>query len=173
MVAIFFFIIGIYALMHILSPILAKLIPASLLRNYTFQFTQKTGDNVSSVSDLEFTSVDLSAFVISGAFCSWYLWKKHWVANNLIGLALSINFIELLLLNTILIGCVLLGGLFVYDIFWVFGTKAIFNTSVMASVAESFEAPIKLLFPLDFLANGFSATDFSLLGLGDIVLPGI
>ena len=158
--------------MHILSPILKKLMPSSLLRNYSVQFTQKIGDNVSSVSDFEFTSVDLSAFVISTAFCSWYLWKKHWVANNLIGLALSINFIELILLNTILIGCILLGGLFFYDIFWVFGTKWFFNDSVMASVAESFEGPIKLLFPLDFLANGFSASDFSLLGLGDIVLPG-
>lgn len=158
--------------MHILSPILSKLMPSSLLRNYSFQFTQKKGENVISVSDCEFTSVDLSAFIISAAFCSWYLWKKHWVANNVIGLALSINFIELLLLNTILIGCVLLGGLFVYDIFWVFGTKLIFNTSVMASVAQSFEGPIKLLFPLDFLSNGFAAGEFSLLGLGDIVLPG-
>ena len=33
------------------------------------------------------------------------------------------------------------GGLFFYDIFWVFGTD------VMVTVAKSFEAPIKLVFP--------------------------
>ena len=35
---------------------------------------------------------------------------------------------------------ILLAGLFVYDIFWVFCTP------VMVSVARSFDAPIKLLF---------------------------
>lgn len=37
-------------------------------------------------------------------------------------------------------GVILLAGLFVYDIFWVFCTP------VMVAVAKSFDAPIKLLF---------------------------
>jgi hypothetical protein len=41
------------------------------------------------------------------------------VANNLFGLAFSINGVELLSLNRISTGCILLGGLFIYDIFWV------------------------------------------------------
>ena len=45
-------------------------------------------------------------------------------------------------------GFILLGGLFFYDIFWVFGTD------VMITVAKSFEAPIKLVFPQDLLQNG-------------------
>jgi Signal peptide peptidase len=40
-------------------------------------------------------------------------------------------------LNNVVTGCILLGGLFFYDIFWVFGTN------VMVTVAKSFEAPIK------------------------------
>lgn len=57
-------------------------------------------------------------------------------------------------------------GLFVYDIFWVFFTP------VMVSVAKSFDAPIKLLFPRP---RGIAdeKTLFSMLGLGDIVLPGV
>ena len=47
------------------------------------------------------------------------------------------NGIELLHLNNVVTGCILLGGLFFYDIFWVFGTN------VMVTVAKSFEAPIK------------------------------
>lgn len=61
----------------------------------------------------------------------------------------------------------MLSGLFVYDIFWVFGTD------VMVTVAKSFDAPIKLIFPQDFLENGVNGTQFAMLGLGDIVIPGI
>jgi len=85
----------------------------------------------------------------------------------LFGLAFSINGVELLSLNRVSTGCILLGGLFIYDIFWVFATN------VMVTVAKSFEAPIKLVFPQDLLTNGLAANNFAMLGLGDIVIPGI
>lgn len=44
---------------------------------------------------------------------------QHWIANNLFGLAFSLNGVELLHLNNVSTGCILLGGLFIYDIFWV------------------------------------------------------
>lgn len=62
------------------------------------------------------------------------------------------------------VGFILLWGLFFYDIFWVYGTD------VMVTVAKNIDAPIKLLFPLDLLAT---PDKFSMLGLGDIVIPGI
>jgi minor histocompatibility antigen H13 len=43
----------------------------------------------------------------------------------------------------------------------------------MVTVAKSFEAPIKLVFPQDFLEAGFLGKNFAMLGLGDIVIPGI
>lgn len=43
----------------------------------------------------------------------------------------------------------------------------------MITVAKSFEAPIKLVFPQDFLEAGIFGTNFAMLGLGDIVIPGI
>jgi len=54
--------------------------------------------------------------------------------------------------------------LFFYDIFFVFGTD------VMLTVAKNIDAPIKLLFPRDWSVE---EPKFSLLGLGDIVLPGL
>lgn len=39
----------------------------------------------------------------------------------------------------------------------------------MVTVAKSFDAPIKLLFPKDISAE---TLEFSMLGLGDIVIPG-
>lgn len=43
----------------------------------------------------------------------------------------------------------------------------------MVTVARSFEVPIKLVFPQDILEKGLTASNFAMLGLGDIVLPGI
>ena len=60
------------------------------------------------------------------------------------------------------VGAILLGGLFFYDIFWVFGTP------VMVAVAKGIDGPIKLLFRRE--VNG--ASQFGMLGLGDIVIPG-
>lgn len=40
----------------------------------------------------------------------------------------------------------------------------------MVTVAKSFDAPVKLLFPKDLFA---AELQFSMLGLGDIVIPGI
>jgi minor histocompatibility antigen H13 len=43
----------------------------------------------------------------------------------------------------------------------------------MVTVATSCEAPIKLLFPMDFMERGLFGKNFAMLGLGDIVIPGI
>jgi len=43
----------------------------------------------------------------------------------------------------------------------------------MVTVAKSFEAPIKLVFPQDLLEKGLAANNFAMLGLGDVVIPGI
>merc|ERR1712071_747685 len=109
-----------------------------------------------------FTSHDLVCAGLCSGIGAWYLLKKHWIANDLLGMAFAVNGVELLHLNNVVTGCILLGGLFFYDIFWVFGTD------VMVTVAKSFEAPIKLVFPQDILENGWNASNFAMLGLGDI-----
>ncbi len=57
------------------------------------------------------------------------------------------------------IGFILLWGLFIYDIFWVFGTE------VMTTVASQLQAPIKIQFPIDLNAK---PPKFSMIGLGDL-----
>lgn len=93
-----------------------------------------------------------------------YLYSKHWILNNIFGIAFSITGISSLNLPNFKVGFILLWGLFFYDIFWVYGTD------VMVSVAQNIDAPIKLSFPADLSA---SPPKFSMLGLGDIVIPGI
>lgn len=55
--------------------------------------------------------------------------------------------------------------LFIYDLYWVYGSD------VMVTVAKNIDLPLKLKFP--YLSEANSEFKFSMLGLGDIVLPGL
>ncbi|XP_061758767.1 minor histocompatibility antigen H13 isoform X1 [Nerophis ophidion] len=168
LLSVYFFALGVLALSHTLSPLLSRVFPASLpIKQYQLLFTQGTGEAKEEIINYEFDTNNLVCLVGSSVVGVWYVLKKHWIANNLFGLAFALNGVELLHLNNVSTGCILLGGLFVYDVFWVFGTN------VMVTVARSFEAPIKLVFPQDLLEKGLSANNFAMLGLGDIVIPGI
>ncbi|XP_077368241.1 minor histocompatibility antigen H13 isoform X2 [Festucalex cinctus] len=164
----YFFVLGVLALSHTMSPLLSSIMPASVPnKQYQLLFTQGAAEAKEEIINYEFDTNNLVCLLVSSVVGVWYVLKKHWIANNLFGLAFALNGVELLHLNNVSTGCILLGGLFVYDIFWVFGTN------VMVTVAKSFEAPIKLVFPQDLLEKGLDARNFAMLGLGDIVIPGI
>ncbi|XP_011308264.1 minor histocompatibility antigen H13 [Fopius arisanus] len=164
----YFFFLGVLALCHLTSPIISSLVPAVIPKTpYRIRFTSGEGDKIEDIINYTFNLHDIVCLICCSMIGVWYLLQKHWVANNLFGIAFAINAVELLHLNNIVTGCILLGGLFVYDIFWVFGTN------VMVTVAKSFEAPIKVVFPQDLLEQGLKAEKFAMLGLGDIVVPGI
>uniref|UniRef100_A0A8C8LWT3 Histocompatibility (minor) 13 n=1 Tax=Oncorhynchus tshawytscha TaxID=74940 RepID=A0A8C8LWT3_ONCTS len=168
LLSMYFFVLGILALSHTMSPFMNRIFPANIpIKQYQLLFTQGSGETKEEMVNYEFDTKDMICLVISTVVGVWYILKKHWIANNLFGLAFALNGVELLHLNNISTGCILLGGLFVYDVFWVFGTN------VMVTVAKSFEAPIKLVFPQDLLEKGLGASQFAMLGLGDIVIPGI
>jgi len=114
--------------------------------------------------NLEIDNSDIISAIFSIGLGIWYLSTKHWIANNILGEAFCIQGIAFMSLGSYSVGCILLGGLFFYDIFWVFGTD------VMVTVAKSFDAPVKLLFPRNIFAEEMQ---YSMLGLGDIVIPGI
>nr|ACO10472.1 Minor histocompatibility antigen H13 [Caligus rogercresseyi] len=169
----YFFVLGVISLSKIISPSLSALLFKAKvpLKHFSNVFTMR-GDSQeetpNNLLDLNFSTHDLVALGLSSVMGIWYLLQKHWIANNVFGLAFAVNGIDLLHLNTVLTGCILLGGLFFYDIFWVFGTN------VMVTVATNFEAPIKLVFPQDLMEKGiFEAKNVTMLGLGDIVIPGI
>jgi len=165
----YFLVLGIFALAHMVSPAVLRVVPSAVpLVPFHLQFTQGEGEAKETVLDYQFNTHDLVVLALCSVVGVWYIMKKHWLANDLLGMAFAVNGVELLHLNNVVTGCILLGGLFFYDIFWVFGTD------VMVTVAKSFEAPIKLVFPQDLLENGpMAASNFAMLGLGDIVIPGI
>ncbi|RCV19584.1 hypothetical protein SETIT_3G397500v2 [Setaria italica] len=138
----YFFILGIVALSATLLPSIKCFLP----KEWNDNLIVWRAPLIHSLS-VEFTKSQIVA-------------SKHWLANNVLGIAFCIQGIEMLSLGSFKTGAILLAGLFVYDIFWVFFTP------VMVSVAKCFDAPIKLLFP-----TADAARPFSMLGLGDIVIP--
>mmetsp|Transcript_32005 Transcript_32005/g.90833 ORF Transcript_32005/g.90833 Transcript_32005/m.90833 type:complete len:374 (+) Transcript_32005:157-1278(+) len=160
----YFLLLGTFAMSGTFLPFLEPLFAKSV-RERSFEFKIKKLPVVMKDDlDIEFTVPELVAFCLSTVFCIWYCLQKHWYANNALGLAFSIQGIEHLSLGSVQVGGIMLVGLFVYDIFWVFCTP------VMVTVAKSFDAPIKLLFPRISAVDG---RQFSMLGLGDIVVPGL
>ncbi|KAJ8686199.1 hypothetical protein QAD02_021993 [Eretmocerus hayati] len=160
----YFFFLGVLSLCHLSSPLITSLVPAAIPKT---QYHLRLTENSEDMINYKFNLHDIVCLACCSVVGAWYLLKKHWIANNLFGIAFAINGVELLHLNNVVTGCILLCGLFIYDIFWVFGTN------VMVTVAKSFEAPIKLVFPQDLLEKGLHGSNFAMLGLGDIVVPGI
>lgn len=114
---------------------------------------------------IKFTMLDLLTSIIGGGVGLSYFFYKNWTWNNILGITFSIFGIENIMLGQFKVGFILLGLLFFYDIFWVFGTP------VMVEVAKNLDGPIKLMFPKEIPVQGDKG--FNMIGLGDIVIPGI
>lgn len=84
---------------------------------------------------------------------------KEWWLTNLIGFGLCYGALQIISPTSFFIGSMVMAGLFVYDIVMVF------YTPLMITVATTIDGPIKLVFP--------GPERGSMLGLGDVVLPGI
>jgi minor histocompatibility antigen H13 len=162
LLTVYFLFLGFYALAETFVHVIVKVSPAlnnSKSRSFSYRLPWK-----SEQETIQFNNADIVSWIFAVICLIWYSITKNWISNNLIGLAFCVQGVSLISLGSYQVGCILLGGLFFYDIFWVFGTD------VMVTVAKSFDAPIKLLFPKSLFAEKYS---FSMLGLGDIVIPGI
>ncbi|XP_029430407.1 signal peptide peptidase-like 2A isoform X2 [Rhinatrema bivittatum] len=133
---------------------------------------------------LEVRLVFLAAFCIAMSVV-WAVFRNEdrwiWILHDTLGIAFCLNFIKTLRLTNFK-SCVLLLSLFLlYDVFFVFITPLITKSgeSIMVEVAagplESDEKlPVVIRVPrLDFSALTLCGMPFSLLGFGDIILPGL
>ena len=140
-----------------------------------------------------FTIPELVSFSLSVSIvCIWIL-TGHWLLMDAMGMGLCVAFIAFVRLPSLKVSTLLLMGLLIYDVFWVFFSSYIFNSNVMVRVATrpaenpvnvvakrfhlssnnfvsggreppKLSLPGKLIFP-SMNNNGH----FSMLGLGDIV----
>lgn len=134
-----------------------------------------------------------SVVAVISAVCTVWQWVVcgDWVAMDVIGISLGMSFIASVRFPSLRIATICLSLLFAYDFYWVYLSKYNFAKNVMVEVAQkqatspvsqaasylgietlkhaarTIELPIKLLMPGDNFGS------FGMLGLGDIVLPGV
>ncbi|RMD43084.1 hypothetical protein DV735_g2023, partial [Chaetothyriales sp. CBS 134920] len=137
--------------------------------------------------DTSITLVDVVALVGACAIVGVHTFvAKPWYLTNFLGFSFSYGALQFMTPTTGWTGTLVLGALFVYDIYFVFFTP------MMVTVATKLDVPIKLLFPQPdgcVLPPSGSAEDsaviqayreclakkraMAMLGLGDIVVPGM
>lgn len=166
LISIYFSFLGAFGLFGTMQAPVTKALGAEGLsrwsKDFHWQLWKKRED--SEPLSVSCSALDVLLFLACTGVATAYGITKKWWLNNLLGCAFAIQGIEMLSLGSYIIGCLLLTGLFFYDIFWVFGTE------VMVAVAKGLNAPVKILFPK---ALGVKPLPLSMLGLGDIVIPGI
>lgn len=156
----YFSIVGVATLTGTVSKFVVQFVPSQSRYGFKRSFP------LIGEIDALLNPAELISLVLSIIFSAQYFRTKHYMMNNILGISFCIQSIERISMGSYKIGAILLVGLFFYDIFWVFGTD------VMVTVAKSFDGPIKLLFPR-VIGLGDVKAEFSLLGLGDIVIPGL
>jgi len=115
----------------------------------------------------------------------------YWIMQDVMGVCFCILILGLIHINTIMVASVLLCLVFIYDIFYVLITPLIFGSSVMIDVAtgaNGMDPTFCEKYPLDKACRGALAPlpmllavpwfndfrgGFSMLGFGDIILPGL
>ena len=114
---------------------------------------------------------EISSIFISGLIIIFYFITRHWILNDLICFCLAFTTLSFIILKSFMLCFVCLFAFFAYDTFWVFYSEKIFTENVMVVAATSIQIPIKIEFPILFSNNPIK--NCMLLGLGDILLPGM
>ena len=109
-----------------------------------------------------------SLFLAVAAIIYFNLIDKPWWLTNLLGFGFAYSAFQIMSPTTSWTGTLILGALFVYDIYFVFFTP------LMVTVATQLDIPAKLVFPRPSRPNEDPAKQpLFMLGLGDIILPGM
>jgi len=94
-------------------------------------------------------------------------WSCAWFLNDMLAFAICVLMIASIKIPDMKVACALLTAILFYDVFWVYISPMIFQKNVMVTVASGIDLPIKIVIPY------FKGYGFSMIGLGDIVLPGL
>ncbi|UJR30715.1 hypothetical protein I4U23_018235 [Adineta vaga] len=137
-----------------------------------------------------YTLSEIVAFSLSVGLVLIWIITGHWLFMDVIATGLCISFIALVRLPNLKVSALLLLGLVIYDVFWVYFSHYIFTTNVMVRVAtreaenplttiakrlnfDRYRAP-RLSLPGKIVFPSMQHQGrFSLLGLGDIIMPGL
>ena len=131
----------------------------------------KSDDEVLEVTPIDVLSLGLGVAVAYANLSSESSGIGNYSLNNLLACLIGGDVLRLIRIRSYSTVSVLLIGLLFYDVFWVFGSPSVVGDNVMMSVATQNLplGPSRLLFPISNAAG--SRFPYSLLGLGDIVIP--
>jgi signal peptide peptidase-like protein 2B len=102
-----------------------------------------------------------------------WLVTRHWIMVDLLAMCLASEAVKTLRLPNLMVGAVFLSIFLLYDLFWVFLSPLLFHgKSVMVEVAVGVTSG-SIPLPMLFMIPKFRSDNFSMLGLGDVVLPGL
>ncbi|KAM6125527.1 signal peptide peptidase-like 2A isoform 3-T3 [Phoenicopterus ruber ruber] len=134
--------------------------------------------------NIEVRLIFLAVFCIAAAVI-WAVFRNEdrwaWILQDILGVAFCLNFIKTLKMPNFKSCVILLGLLLLYDVFFVFITPFITKNgaSIMVEVAagpfgNSEKLPVVIRVPrLEYSASTLCDMPFSLLGFGDIIVPGL
>ena len=177
----YFFLLGSFACSSAAVPLLQKVFSGSLGEK-SIKLSLPDGllldQEGASVKDVSLAPTDFVAVALSLAVAGLEVSSNHsnFTTNNLLACLIASDILQLVGLRSFRTAGLMLVGLMAYDLFWVFGSPSAIGENVMMKVATSdiVTGPMRLLYPR--IPGGTSeAADFpfSLLGLGDIAVPGL
>ena len=178
----------------------ARLVPAGVWRGGS---SSCVGDFCTTVSHPHELALHLATACGIAVALTWYLNRGArwaWAAQDVLATAIICSFLRTVRLPSLRVASLLLGMMCAYDIFMVFVSPLIFHSSIMMTVATAGEAtaqvsgklgvcirtpeehmPMLLLvprlgsppLPAGAMPPPSDGQAFAMLGLGDVVLPGL
>ncbi|KAG0072977.1 hypothetical protein BGZ92_003967 [Podila epicladia] len=163
----YFALVGILALAQVgvntVSPIVKML--GLHIEPYHITLSRRARD----VYSAKFSVLHLSMMIVSILLSAYYAATKDWIPSNIFAVAIALNGIQLLSLDSFKTGITLIVGFCLYEVAW-----AKYGAEILASVAKNVDAPVKVVFPwLIFGLPAGQTLQFAKFGLGDIVVPGL
>jgi minor histocompatibility antigen H13 len=117
------------------------------------------------------TVIHLIILAVSLALAVTFGITKHWTVSNIFAICIAINAIKFVKIDSFKTGFVLLMGMLIYDLVWIFGTDMMLTIS--KALADS---PTRIVWPRNvhtyFMDSLLKDHYFTLFGLGDIIIPG-
>jgi len=147
---IYFSYLAVYAIKHWLDDIISY---SNFMGLVSYKFFE-----ISFIKRLSY--YDFICYAISIILVLFYALTKHWILNNICAFAFCLYALRNINIKKLSFAFIMLALFLIYDLFFVFGTE------IMETLAVNIEGPIRLLY---LKKDG----QFALIGLGDVLLPGI
>lgn len=154
-------IVSCLSLIFLVEPYFEKCLPDSLLRS-EFACPLIGSLNCLTLIELPFGLGGVLLWLVARDS-----WEYAWVLSNVLAFSICVLMIASVRVTNLRVATVLLLAMVAYDVFWVYLSPYIFHQNVMLTVASGVDLPIKIVVPY------FKGTGTSLVGLGDLVLPGL